>query len=303
MHGVLLLDKPHGLSSNVALQRARHLLRAEKAGHTGTLDPEATGLLPLCFGEATKFSSWLLDAPKGYQATLQLGQTSSTGDAEGALTPGEGPLPQDLSVVQAVLDSLLGDQVQVPPMHSALKFQGRPLYDYARAGVEIERKPRQIVVHQLRLLDLNGSRLMVQAACSKGTYIRVLAEEIGRRLGCGAWLAGLRRNRTGGFDLTQAVTLDQLATEEESQRLTHLRAPEQLVIGLPILQLDSAQAHALCHGQTPAATPPQVALGQAHPILRVHDPLGRFLGLAGISDLTRVQAIRLMAENPQPPMK
>ncbi len=306
MHGVLLLDKPHGLSSNIALQRARHLLRAEKAGHTGTLDPEATGLLPLCFGEATKFSSFLLDAPKGYEALLHLGETSSTGDAEGTRTAGAGALPDTVEPVQAVLDGLIGPQMQIPPMHSALKHEGRPLYDYARAGVEVPRAPRQIEVFGLTLLALAGNRLTVQVDCSKGTYVRTLAEEIGRRLGCGAWLAGLRRNRTGGFGLAEAVTLDALAAMPEDARLQWLRPPECLVDDLPMLVLDAGQTRALCHGQSPLATVEQRA-GHAgidpHPeVLRaVAAEGGRFLGLVQVTADGRVLAVRLMAEPVLPP--
>ena len=286
---MLLLDKPHGLSSNAALQRARHLLRAEKAGHTGTLDPEATGLLPLCFGEATKFSSFLLEAAKGYEALLQLGEVSSTGDAEGERQPGPGPLPADADAVRAVLAGLLGAQQQVPPMHSALKHAGRPLYDYARAGIEVARPVRQITIHALELLDFDGARLRVQVDCSKGTYVRVLAEEIGRRLGCGAWLAGLRRNRTGGFQLDHAVTLEALAAQPEEALPGLLLPPERLVDGLPVLALDAEQAEWLVHGRSPPLDARR-ALPAVDVLVRVHAPDGRFLGLArrteaGIEDL------------------
>jgi tRNA pseudouridine55 synthase len=293
--GVLLLDKPHGLSSNVALQRARQLFSAEKAGHTGTLDPEATGLLPLCFGEATKFSGFLLDAAKGYEATLQLGEISSTGDAEGVRSPGPGPLPRDAAVVVAALQGLLGPQEQIPPMHSALKYAGRPLYDYARAGIDIARPPRRIEIHALDLLEWRAERLRVQVDCSKGTYIRVLAEEIGRRLGCGAWLAGLRRNRTGGFALDAAVSLEALASCSEHERAALLLPPERLVADLPLLMLDAEQAEWLAHGRSPSLhhAPDQPAVGQQ---VRVHAPDGRFLGLAVRTPEDRLLAVRLMAE-------
>ncbi|MDE3010093.1 MAG: tRNA pseudouridine(55) synthase TruB [Pseudomonadota bacterium] len=293
--GVLLLDKPRGLSSNIALQRARHLLRAEKAGHTGTLDPEATGLLPLCFGEATKFSSRLLEAAKGYEAELRLGETSTTGDAEGAILPGPGPVPDDAAAVHAVLRSLLGAQQQVPPMHSALKHDGRPLYDYARAGVEVARPVRQIVVQRLELLAFSGHSLRVQADCSKGTYIRVLAEEIGRRLGCGAWLSALRRNRTGGFALDDAITLDALTGLDEDQRTALLLPPERLVADLTLLVLDADQADGLVHGRSPALDPLTV-LPPVDLVVRAHDPAGRFLGLVRRSAQDRIVAVRLMAE-------
>jgi len=293
---VLLLDKPRGLSSNVALQKARHLFLAEKAGHTGTLDPEATGLLPLCFGEATKFSSYLLDAPKGYEATLCLGEISDTGDAEGTLTPGPGPVPTDQHAIEEVLKSLLGAQEQIPPMHSALKYEGRPLYDYARAGIEIARPARQIHIFNLQLLELEGRTLRVQADCSKGTYIRVLAEEIGRRLGCGAWLSALRRNRTGGFVLEKALTLEAIAELDPSERLAHLFSPETLVAELPRLTIDLAQAQALRHGQSPSLTSsiPEEMIDQT---VRVFWPNGLFLGLARPQADGKLVAVRLMSES------
>jgi len=293
--GVLLLDKPHGLSSNIALQRARHLMRAEKAGHTGTLDPEATGLLPLCFGEATKFSAYLLEAAKAYEALLHLGETSTTGDAEGERSPGPGPLPVEEAQIRAVLDSLVGEQQQTPPMHSALKHAGRPLYDYARAGIDIVRPARTITIHALRLLDWQGAQLRIEVDCSKGTYVRVLAEEIGRRLGCGAWLAGLRRTRTGGFGLAGALTLEALAEIPEDRRSACLLPPESLVEALPVLALDGEGTVALGHGRSPALAP-GLAWPEPGQTVRVHDPAGRFLGLAQRTLDDHLQAVRLMAE-------
>ena len=293
---MLLLDKPHGLSSNVALQKARHLLHAEKAGHTGTLDPEATGLLPLCFGEATKFSGYLLDAPKGYEALLQLGETSSTGDAEGDRVPGPGPVPAERSVVEGVLTGLVGPLDQILPMHSALKHAGRPLYDYARAGIEVPRAARRIEVLSLRLLEFAGSRLRVQVDCSKGTYVRVLAEEIGLRLGCGAWLAGLRRNRTGGFGLQQAVSLERLAELDDASRIGTLLAPECLVADLPLVVLDEQQADWLLHGR--AAPFDSVSSGiLPGQTVRVHIGDGVFVGLAAPDAEGRLQAVRLLSEH------
>lgn len=296
MHGVLLLDKPRGLSSNVALQKARHLFRAEKAGHTGTLDPEATGLLPLCFGEATKFSSYLLDAPKGYEATLCLGETSDTGDAEGNLTPGSGPIPSDQAEIESALQSLLGAQEQIPPMHSALKHAGKPLYDYARVGIEIERSVRPIFIFKLDMLEWDGQFLRVQVDCSKGTYIRVLAEEIGRRLGCGAWLSSLRRNRTGGFVLENALTLEAIAELSPLQRESLLLSPETLVAELPRLDLELAQAQALRHGQSPIFTS-SVASSLQDQTVRVYWPDGLFLGLAKPQANGQLLAVRLMSES------
>jgi len=207
--GVLLLDKPGGLSSNHALQKARRLLNAAKAGHTGTLDTIATGLLALTFGEATKFSADLLNADKAYRATLMLGVTTTTGDAEGEVT-GTAPVDVEDAAIDAVLSRYVGTIEQVPPMHSALKRDGRPLYELARAGVEVERAPRQVQVHSLRCVERAGTTLVFDVECSKGTYVRVLAEDIGEALGCGAHLTGLRRTRVGPLALEGSETLERL---------------------------------------------------------------------------------------------
>ncbi|MGB8148513.1 MAG: tRNA pseudouridine(55) synthase TruB, partial [Azonexus sp.] len=207
--GVLLLDKPLGLTSNDALQKARRLFSAAKGGHTGTLDPLATGLLPLCFGEATKFSADLLDADKTYEAVLKLGVTTDSGDAEGAVT---GTVAVDVaeSAILSVLPRFIGNIQQIPPMHSALKRNGRPLYELARQGIEVERAPRAVTIHAIDCLVIAGDMLTLRVACSKGTYIRVLAADIGQALGCGAHLAALRRTAVGDLDLAGAVTLAEL---------------------------------------------------------------------------------------------
>ncbi|MDO9291118.1 MAG: tRNA pseudouridine(55) synthase TruB, partial [Hydrogenophaga sp.] len=206
VHGVLLLDKPLGLSSNQALQKAKWLLRAEKAGHTGTLDPLATGVLPLCFGAATKFSQLHLDADKTYETTVRLGQKTSTGDAEGDVIETR-PVTCTAGQVVEVLDRFMGPIAQVPPMHSALKKDGKPLYEYAREGQTVEREARQVVIHDLDLLDMrldgDAPSLQLRVRCSKGTYIRTLGEDIGEALGCGGHLTMLRRTATGPFDATQ----------------------------------------------------------------------------------------------------
>jgi len=241
VHGVLLLDKPLGLSSNDALQKAKWLLRAEKAGHTGTLDPLATGLLPLCFGAATKFAQVSLDADKRYTATLQLGQTTTTGDAEGQ------PLEtREVAVspeqVLAACAAHTGAISQLPPMHSALKHEGRALYEYARLGQEIERQPRAVTIHSITVLDWQGSRLMLDVHCSKGTYVRTLAEDIGRMLGCGAHLAALRRTASGPLSVEQAVTLEELAALAEPQREQCLLPPDRLLADWPEVRLDAEDA-------------------------------------------------------------
>jgi len=225
VHGVLLLDKPIGLSSNQALQKVKWLLRAEKAGHTGTLDPLATGVLPLCFGAATKFSQMHLDADKAYETTVRLGVKTSTADAEGEIVA-----EREVSFSQAQLDAVLkrftGPIVQIPPMHSALKKDGKALYEYAREGVEVERDPRNVVIYGLKLLQAHVESMVpaikLVVDCSKGTYIRTLGEDIGEALGCGGHLSALRRIRTGNFDTSRCVTLEALEAMTEAERLACL---------------------------------------------------------------------------------
>lgn len=231
IHGLLLLDKPLGLSSNQALQKAKWLLRAEKAGHTGTLDPLATGVLPLCFGAATKFSQLHLDADKTYETTIRLGVKTSTGDAEGDPIQTR-PVTCTLGQIVQALDHFTGPIEQSPPMHSALKKDGKPLYEYARAGLIIERRPRAITIHSLELLDANPSpadpqatppSLRLRVRCSKGTYIRTLGEDIAEMLGCGGHLTQLRRIQTGPFDIAHCTTLETLEALDESQRIALLQ--------------------------------------------------------------------------------
>ena len=232
VHGVLLLDKPLGLSSNQALQKAKWLLRAEKAGHTGTLDPLATGVLPLCFGAATKFSGLHLDADKTYETTVRLGVTTTTADAEGDVLS-QRPVECTVGQVVEVLDRFTGPISQVPPMHSALKKDGKALYEYARAGETVERAPRDVVVHDLEMLDmdLTGTApfLTLRVRCSKGTYIRTLGEDIGQALGCGGHLTSLRRTATGPFTQADCITLEALEALPEAERVAMLRAPEALL--------------------------------------------------------------------------
>lgn len=230
VHGVMLLDKPLGYSSTQALAKVKWLLRAEKAGHTGTLDPLATGVLPLCFGSATKFSQTQLDADKSYEATLVLGQTTSTGDSEGHVVQSR-PVPAlDQALLDGVAHRFMGPQSQVPPMYSALKQDGKPLYEYARAGETRVRAARAITIHALRLtLGEDGQTATLQVTCSKGTYVRTLAEDIGEAIGCGAHLSALRRTATGHFDLAQCLTLDQLERLSEDERLDQLLGAESLL--------------------------------------------------------------------------
>lgn len=242
MHGVLLLDKPIGVSSNDALQKAKRLFNAEKAGHTGTLDPLATGLLPLCFGAATKFSQASLDADKHYRATLKLGVRTSTGDAEGDVLATTEQTAVDRTALRAACDRFTGEIEQVPPMHSALKYEGRALYDYARDGITIERAPRRVTIHRIDIVDGGHDCWTIDVCCSKGTYIRTLAEDIGEALACGAHLAALRRVASGPLRIEDAVTLEQLAEMTEDERDARLRAPDSLLADWPRVELDDHEA-------------------------------------------------------------
>jgi tRNA pseudouridine55 synthase len=241
VHGVLLLDKPLGLSSNQALQKAKWLLRAEKAGHTGTLDPLATGVLPLCFGAATKFSQLHLDADKTYETTVRLGVRTTTADAEGEVIETR-PVQCSWGQLVEVLDRFMGPIRQIPPMHSALKKDGKALYEYARAGEVVEREPREVVIHELELIDaqLQGDapQLRLHVLCSKGTYIRTLGEDIAEALGCGGHLTALRRVATGPFTETQCVTLEALEAMDEAQRLQQLKPVDVLLGGHETVTLD-----------------------------------------------------------------
>ncbi len=283
--GVLLLDKPLGLSSNAALQRAKRLFRAEKAGHTGTLDPLATGLLPICFGEATKFSHYLLEADKVYLARLRLGQTTTTGDAEGEVLS-DRAVAVDETRFRAVAARFLGEIEQVPPMHSALKHQGRALYEYAREGIELPRPPRRVQIHHLSLKAWALPEVEIEVTCGKGTYIRSLAEDLGAALGCGAHLAGLRRLATGGFVLAPAITLEGLEKLSEKERDGLLRPSESLVDALPLLALDEAETLSLRQGKTLHREAPGV--------WRVHAAAGEFVGLAEGHAGAGLKALRLM---------
>lgn len=250
--GVLLLDKPVGMTSNDALQKARRLFSAAKGGHTGTLDPLASGLLPLCFGEATKFSADLLDADKTYEATLRLGVATDSGDAEGQVTSTR-PVVVTPSDLAAVLERFHGDLLQVPPMHSALKRDGRPLYELARQGIEVEREARPVTIHVLELLQFEGASVELRVRCSKGTYIRVLAADIGEALGCGAHLTALRRTQVADLDLEHASTLAAVEALPETDRQGCLQPVDALLQSLPRIDLDGPAAERFRHGNPVAA--------------------------------------------------
>lgn len=245
--GVLLLDKPLGMTSNDALQKARRLFSAAKAGHTGTLDPLATGLLPLCFGEATKFSADLLDADKTYVAKVKFGIATDSGDAEGQVIATH-DVHFGESELRAVLPRFSGAIQQIPPMYSALKFGGRPLYELARQGIEIERKPRDVTIYTLELLAFAGDEAVLRVACSKGTYIRSLAMDLGEALGCGAHLIGLRRTVVGRLNLEQAVTLETLTSLDEEQCKDSLLPLDALLQNFPQVMLESLEHDRFLHG-------------------------------------------------------
>ena len=247
--GVILLDKPLGFSSNQALQKIKYLLQAEKAGHTGSLDPLASGLLPLCFGEATKFSHYLLDADKSYRALVQLGATTTTGDAEGEVLVSR-PVDVTEAQIKKVLHDFIGDIKQTPPMYSALKHQGKALYEYARDGVDIERAARDVTIYQIDFHGFQNHQLDMTVACSKGTYIRTLAEDIGAALGCGAHLAGLRRLTAGHFKLEDAITVEAFEAMTLEQRDACLLPPDATIATLPMVTIDADSEFYLLRGQS-----------------------------------------------------
>jgi len=286
--GVLLLDKPAGYSSTQALARAKRFLGAAKAGHTGTLDPFATGLLPLVFGEATKFSRFLIDARKSYEAVLALGLETTTGDPEGEVI-GRREVALDPAEVDRVLARFLGRQAQVPPMHSALHVNGRRLYDYARSGETVERAAREIEIEAIGRLFLRGAELGIAVACSKGTYIRSLAMDIGRALGCGASLVALRRTAVGPFRLEEARTLEAVEREPQAAR-DALLPPEALVVSLPRLDAPIDVAQRFAHGQQVAGEGFTEGAEVA-----VFGPQGRFLGVGTALAAARIAPLRLMA--------
>jgi tRNA pseudouridine55 synthase len=253
LDGVVLLDKPLGMSSQGAVTAVKRALNADKAGHTGTLDPMATGLLPICLGEATKYSQDLLDADKSYVARIRFGANTDTGDAEGQIVTSF-PLPQfaDDAAIQIALNALLpaftGPILQVPPMYSALKRDGKPLYEYARAGVELEREARSVVIHSIVWTEVQWPEATLEVSCSKGTYIRVLAEDLGAALGCGAHLVGLRRSEVGHLSLAQSISLDDLL-RTTADHADFILPVDALLQTLPHLTVDAQQAKRLEMGQ------------------------------------------------------
>lgn len=286
--GVLLLDKPLGLSSNAAVQRVKRLFRAAKAGHVGTLDPQASGLLPVCIGEATKFSTAMFGADKTYVAEVVLGVTTTTGDAEGEVTARR-IVAVNRKQIESVLPRFTGTIQQTPPIYSALKRDGKPLYAYARKGEQVEIKPRPVIIHDIELLDLAGERLRLRVRCGKGTYIRVLAEDIGHELGCGASLAGLRRTIVGPFGIERAIPLAALESMPDADRDLSLLAVDSLVGTLPVCTLDAAQALRVATGQA-CQLEPACACGR----VRMYGPDRRFLGLGELLPGAKLTPRRMM---------
>ena len=283
--GVLLLDKPSGMTSNSALQSARRLFSAAKAGHTGTLDPLATGLLPVCFGEATKFSADLLEADKTYEADLLFGVTTDTGDADGEVLQRRS-VGFERAELEAALRPFLGRISQIPPMYSALKRDGKPLYELARQGIEVERAPREVTISDLQLLEFGGERCRLRVSCSKGTYIRTLAEDIGNVLGCGAHLTALRRVAVGALRIAEAVTLDHLQELFEENRAHCLLPPDTLLQTLPAVLLEADAMNRFMHGNP-------VSVGVAPGKCRVYGE-GRLLGLGVVDTEGSVHPRRLV---------
>lgn len=275
--GVFLLDKPLGFSSNQALKKIQWLFNAKKAGHTGTLDPMASGLLPICLGEATKFSHRLLDANKSYIAIIHLGVTTSTGDQEGEVVS-EKKVALNEAQLKDTLKKFIGDMTQIPPMYSALKFAGKPLYEYAREGIEIERKSRLIKIYDIKLISIEESIITIEVDCSKGTYIRTLAEDIGKTLGCGAHLKGLTRTQTGNFKLSDALTIEALEAMSMPSREKVLLPTDALLEGLSSIKLTMAQTEAIKKGQSIDF------ISENDKEVRLYSASGQFVGV-GQSDL------------------
>lgn len=274
--GIILLDKPIGYSSNKALQAVKHLFKAAKAGHTGTLDPLATGVLPLCFGEATKFAQHLTDADKTYIATLKLGVTTTTGDAEGEVLA-----QRDVGCSKVAFETachqFVGNISQTPPMYSALKHEGKPLYEYARAGIEVERPARQVAIHEIVVNDFADDVAIITVTCSKGTYIRTLAEDIGESLGCGSHLIGLRRTKTANYMIENTITLEALEGIDDDARLAILQPVDSAISEYPSIVLTDADVARVRQGQMALETVKEVI--EMHRSIRMYDEKNNFIGV------------------------
>ncbi|VXB40887.1 tRNA pseudouridine synthase B [Enhydrobacter sp. 8BJ] len=303
--GVLLIDKPQGMTSQQVVSKVKYLLKSDvhdskKAGHTGTLDPMATGLLPICLGEATKFSHYQLDAIKSYQAIIKLGEQTDTGDAEGQIIATI-PVPNvTQAMLQSVTEQFLGEIMQVPPMYSALKKDGKKLYELAREGIEVERAARPLTIYELSLTPLSAQQLQLTVTCSKGTYVRVLAEDIAKALGTVGHLTALRRTQTGDFEIADAITLADFAALDIAARLDKLLAVDACVHSLPSLVLDDSQSKRIRQGQrlnvkTTMLT--QQLILTANQTFRLFDDHQQFLGTGLLEPNGRLQPLKLVNLN------
>ena len=303
--GVLLIDKPQGMTSQQVVSKVKYLLKSDvhdskKAGHTGTLDPMATGLLPICLGEATKFSHYQLDAVKSYQAIIKLGEQTDTGDAEGQIIT-TSPVPHvTQAMLQSVTAQFLGEIMQVPPMYSALKKDGKKLYELAREGIEVERAARPLTIYELSLTPLSDQQLQLSVTCSKGTYVRVLGEDIAKALGTLGHLTALRRIRTGDFEIANAITLADFAALDVAARFDKLLAVDACVRSLPSLLLDNSRSKRIRQGQrlnVKATMLTQQLNLTANQMFRLFDPQHQFLGTGLLEPNGRLQPMKLVNLN------
>ena len=303
--GVLLIDKPQGMTSQQVVSKVKYLLKSDvhdskKAGHTGTLDPMATGLLPICLGEATKFSHYQLDAIKSYQAIIKLGEQTDTGDAEGQIIA-TSPVPHvTQAMLQSVTEQFLGEIMQVPPMYSALKKDGKKLYELAREGIEVERTARPLTIYELSLTPLSDQQLQLTVTCSKGTYVRVLAEDIAKALGTVGHLTALRRIQTGDFEIANAITLADFAALDVAARFDKLLAVDACIHSLPSLLLDDSQSKRIRQGQrlnVKATMLTQQMNLTANQTIRLFDDHQQFLGTGLLEPNGRLQPMKLVNLN------
>ncbi|MBS0358000.1 MAG: tRNA pseudouridine(55) synthase TruB [Proteobacteria bacterium] len=287
--GILLLDKPVGLSSNTAMQIAKRIFRAKKAGHTGSLDVLAEGMLPICFGEATKFSQYLLDSDKSYSTVAALGAMTNTGDAEGEIIARSDIDHITQEKIQTVLENFQGEIEQIPPMYSALKFQGKPLYRLAREGIEISRQSRKVFIHNLKLLSYQNGELTLEVRCSKGTYIRTLVEDIGKVLGCGAYVKKLRRTSAGPYQENQMITVEKLKECPPENLQDYLLSPTTALSKYPELKLSEAEVFSLIRGQ-------EVLLNQCKEsgCVQIYTDQNQFLGLGEVLADGQLKVRRLL---------
>jgi tRNA pseudouridine55 synthase len=295
LNGILLIDKPHGMTSNQVLQRAKRIFQACKAGHTGSLDPIATGLLPLCFGEATKVSQFMLDADKQYWVRIKLGEATTTYDIEGEVVS-SGVVNVDRRQIEKALKFFTGTISQLPPMYSAVKQGGQALYKLAREGKEVERNPREVTVYRIDLLDFDGEYLELEILCSKGTYVRSIAHDLGQELGCGAHVVELRRLGVGDFRIDEAVDLEDIENLQSPEEVERLLLPvDEALLGLPDVTLTSLATHYLLQGQ-----PVTARHGQEPGLVRLYNEENAFLGMGEVLDDGRVAPKRLMCVGGQP---